>query len=301
MPRHWLIASDPDEFPDVWLHNQSDCLQVRLTYDKKCGNTCVPDKTTVLTESSGPNRILVTGASGGLGGALARHYAASGVFLSLWGRDAARLATIANTCRAAGAAVSVRSLDIADVDAALAALVAEDAAEAFDLALFASGRGDVRAAGDIVEDAGLVAILGAINFTAPAAMAARMAQRGRGRIVLVGSVAGFHASAFAAAYSGTKAGLARFADALRLSVRGYGVRVTLVSPGFIDTAAGRKVPGPKPMLMKVDVVARRIAAAAAAGKAHLVLPWPFKALRWLDRLLPGPLRDRVLAGLTPPD
>ena len=120
-----------------------------------------------------------------------------------------------------------------------------------------SRRGNVRAAGDIVEDAGLVAILGAINFTAPAAMAARMAQRGRGRIVLVGSVAGFHASAFAAAYSGTKAGLARFADALRLSVRGYGVRVTLVSPGFIDTAAGRKVPGPKPMLMKVDVVARR--------------------------------------------
>jgi len=221
----------------------------------------VPDKTTVLTESSGPNRILVTGASGGLGGALARHYAASGVFLSLWGRDAARLATIANTCRAAGAAVSVRSLDIADVDAALAALVAEDAAEAFDLALFASGRGDVRAAGDIVEDAGLVAILGTINFTAPAAMAAalaaRMAQRGRGRIVLVGSAAGFHALPFAAAYSGTKAGLARFADALRLSVRGYGVRVTLVSPGFIDTAAGRKVPGPKPMLMKVDVVARR--------------------------------------------
>lgn len=277
---------------------------MRLTYDKKCGNTCVSDKTTVMTESSGPNRILVTGASGGLGGALARHYAASGVSLSLWGRDAARLTTIADTCRAAGAVVSTRSLDLADVDAALAALAAEDAAQAFDLALFASGRGDVRAAGDIVEAAGLVAMLGTINFTAPAAMAAalaaRMAQRGRGRIVLVGSAAGFHALPFAAAYSGTKAGLARFADALRLSVRGHGVRVTLVSPGFIDTAAGRKVPGPKPMLMKVDVVAQRIAAAAAAGKAHLVLPWPFKALRWLDRLLPAPLRDRVLAGLTPP-
>lgn len=254
-------------------------------------------------EISGP-RILVTGASGGLGSALARRHAAPGVRLSLWGRDLARLEAVARDCRAAGAEAAVRSLDITDIPAALAALAAEDAADPFALALLSSGRGDVRAAGARIEDAAMVAMLGTVNFTAPAAMAAaladRMCARGTGRIVLVGSAAGFHALPFAAAYAGTKAGLARFADALRIAARPHGVTVTLVSPGFIDTAAGRKVPGPKPMLMGPDAVADRIARAAQAGKAHLVLPWPFVALRWFDRLLPRPLRDRVLGALSPP-
>jgi len=252
-----------------------------------------------------PVNILITGASGGLGGALARYYARPGVRFSLWGRDAAKLAAIADACRAAGAVAEVRSLDIADVGGAVAALRAADAAGPIDLAILASGLGDIRAAGDRVEDAASVARLAMVNFTAPAAMAAaladRMAARARGRIVLIGSAAGFHALPFAAAYSGSKAGLARFAEALRLSVRRYGVSVTLVSPGFIDTAAGREIPGPKPMLMRPHAVAARIARAAARGEAHVVMPWPFTVLRWLDRALPRPLRDRVLSGLAPPD
>ncbi|MYL98900.1 SDR family NAD(P)-dependent oxidoreductase [Novosphingobium sp. FGD1] len=265
--------------------------------------------TETLPHNRKTRRILITGASGGLGGALARHYARSdtetGVKLSLWGRDRARLEAVAHDCRTAGAQVSVRSLDLADVDGALAALAGEDAADPFDLVLLASGRGDVRASGDLVEDAAMVAALGTVNFTAPAAMAAaiaaRMAERGSGGIVLVGSAAAFHALPFAAAYAGTKAGLARFADALRIGVARHGVSVTLVSPGFIDTAAGRKVPGPKPMLMAPGAVAARIAQAAETRRAHLVLPWPFAVLRWIDRLLPGPLRDRVLSSLTPPE
>ncbi len=168
------------------------------------------------------NRILVTGASGGLGGALARHYARPGVSLSLWGRDPARLAAVADTCRSAGAMVMVRSLDLVDLDAAMAAMAAEDTDDPFDLVLFASGRGDVRLPGACVEDGAMVARLGTVNFTAPAAMAAaiagRMAARGRGGIVLVGSAASFHTLPFAAAYSGTKAGLAHFAEALRIGV-----------------------------------------------------------------------------------
>ncbi len=252
-----------------------------------------------------PQHILLTGASGGLGTALARHYARPGIHLSLWGRDLGRLTALAQACRAAGASAQVRSLDLTDMDAALAALAEEDAGDAIDLAIFASGLGDIRAAGDLVEDPALVARLGLVNFVAPttmaAALAARMAARGRGRIVLVGSAAGFHALPFAAAYAGTKAGLARFAQALRLAVKPHGVTVTLVSPGFIDTAAGRKVPGPRPMLMKPEAVAARIAQASAQGQAHLVLPWPFVVLRWLDRLLPPPLRDRLLLGLAPPE
>jgi short-subunit dehydrogenase len=116
---------------------------------------------------------------------------------------------------------------------------------------------------------------------------------------LIGSAAAFHALPFAAAYAGSKAGLARFAQALRLSVAPHGVRVTLVSPGFIDTTAGQMVSGPKPFLMQPAYVAARVAKAAASGQAHLILPWPFALLRLVDRVLPARLRDRLLIRLTP--
>jgi len=248
--------------------------------------------------------VLIVGASGGLGTAIAQRLAGPQTRLMLWGRDLARLQKTATLCSAKGAVTQTRSLDLRDITAALAAIAADDAATPFDMVVFAQGRGDIRAADDRVEQPGLVAELALVNFTGPATLSAAMGQamaaRGRGRIVLIGSAAGFHSLPFATAYAGTKAGLARFADALRLALRSHGVSVTLVSPGFIDTAAGRQVPGPKPMLMAPDVVADRIVRAAEQGRAHLVLPWPFVVLRWLDRLLPRPWRDRLLLSLAPP-
>lgn len=251
-----------------------------------------------------PNRILITGASSGLGAALARHYAAPGRTLVLWGRDRQRLEAVAMNCRRAGAQVAVRSLDLSDSAAAIDAVGQEDDAGAIDLALLVAGMGDTRAPGDLVEDAAQVVRLGFVNFVAAAAiaaaLAARMARRGEGGIVLVGSAAGFHVLPFAAAYAGSKAGIAHFAQALRLGVKQYGVRVTLVSPGFIDTASGRRVPGPQPFVLQSSDAAARIARAAARGQAHAIFPWPFILLRWLDRLLPEMLRDRLLLALTPP-
>lgn len=221
------------------------------------------------------------------------------------GRDRDRLESVAAACREAGAEIVLRSLDFSDSAAAIAALEKEDDAGPIGLALLAAGAGDVTAPGDLVEDAGQIVRLGLVNFVAASAMAATlarcMARRGEGRIVMIGSAAAFHALPFAAAYAGSKAGLARFAQALRLSVKEHGVQVTLVSPGFIDTAAGRKTAGPKPFLLQPADAATRIARAAARGQAHLIFPWPFALLRWVDRLLPMALRDRLLLGLKPRD
>ena len=251
------------------------------------------------------DRILITGASGELGGALAARYAAPGRTLLLWGRDSTRLDAVASTCRAAGAQVAIRALDLTDVAAAVAAIEADDDAGAIGLAVFVAGVGDIAAPGAPVEDAAQVIRLALVNFVAPAALAAalanRMAQRGEGAIVLIGSAAAFHALPFAAAYAASKAGLARFADALRLGMKAHGVHVTLVSPGFIDTAAGRRTPGPKPFVLHPAEAAARIAAAAARGQGHLITPWPFAVLRWVDRLLPAALRDRLLLSLRPPE
>lgn len=250
-------------------------------------------------------RVLVIGASGELGCALAREYAGPGVALCLWGRDTARLQAVGALCREKGALVKTRSLDLLDLDAAVTAILDDDDELRFDVGIFGAGLGDILESGRRVEQPEQVLRLTAVNFAAPAALSAcladRMAARGSGNIVLIGSVASFHALPFAIAYTSTKAGLARFADGLRLAIRPYGVRVTLASPGFINTAAARRVPGPKPFILQPDEAARRIVKAAARGKGHVIMPQQFAALRLIDRLLPRFLRDRLLLALAPPE
>lgn len=235
---------------------------------------------------------------------MAQEYACPGTHFVLWGRDGLRLAATAQLCRDAGATAEMLAQDLGDIESAICAITKIDQSHPIDIAIFAAGAGDIRASGSVVEDAELVARLGVVNFVAPATMAAalaeRMALRGKGNIVLIGSAASFHALPFATAYTGSKAGLAQFAEALRGAVRPYGISVTLVSPGFIDTAASRRIPGPKPFIMSPAEAAARIAKATGMGQAHLIMPWPFRLLRLLDRLLPNWFKQRLFTAFAPP-
>lgn len=245
---------------------------------------------------------LIVGATGALGGAMARQIASPGMRLLLWGRDEVRLGAVAAACGAAGADVAVQQVDLADIPAALAALAAADDGAPIGRALFVAGQGDSVPPGVAIEPAEQVARLAVINFAAPAAlaaaMAARMAARGQGRILLIGSAAGFHALPRAPAYAASKAGLARFAAALCLAVAPLGVTVTLVSPGFIDWTGGGR-PVPRLLLLPLDVAARRILAAFRSGAGHAIIPRRFALLRLLDRILPGPIRAAILRRLAP--
>ena len=245
-----------------------------------------------------PACILVTGASSGIGAALARFYARPGRELVLWGRDAARLELTAETCRAAGAAVRVRLLDLAGGTAALLAAGEDDRRCPIDLAILAAGLGDMRQVGEATERPETVLELGLVNFATTAALAtlfaSRMGARGGGRIVLLGSVAAFHDLPYAPAYAGSKAGIARFATALRLGVQDQGVGVVLISPGFIDTPMSRRVRAAKPFLLSAERAARLMGRAIAADRAHLVLPWQFNALRIAAGLVPPPLLRRIM-------
>lgn len=251
--------------------------------------------------------ILVCGASGNLGGHVARQLAPFGVRLTLWGRRADALDTVAAACRAvSGTMVTTQCVDIADVAAALTALRQADEATPFDCAFFVAGAGDMREAGRRIDSAELIARLGIVNYVAPAALAAeigeRMADRGAGRIVLVGTAAATHPLPFAAAYASSKCGLALFAESLRLTLKASGVSVTLASPGFF-TAAGEAEAShayARPGEIASERVAAQIISAAARGKSEVVTPCWFLALRWLGQVLPRPLRDRLLLSLPVP-
>lgn len=265
----------------------------------------LPSSTTKIgARSFVGTHILICGASGQLGSALARQLAQPGTRLTLWGRRQDRLNDIAQDCRALGAAVTTRSLDLSDVAAAVTALSEDDDEDPFDVVLLATGQGDTVNGGQLVEDAEQVTRLGIINYVAPAALAAeiagRMALRRAGRIALVGTAAASHSLPFATAYSGSKAGLARFADALRLAVKRHGVTVTLVSPGFFAPDQGHSDHRKRPAEIPVGVMAERMIIAVARGRAELITPWPFAALRLLDRILPRFCRDRLILALPPP-
>jgi short-subunit dehydrogenase len=251
-----------------------------------------------VVRTGGPTTVLLTGASSGIGAALARRYAHEGVTLVLWGRDEARLAVSAQACTAKGARVTTRALDLRDGPAALAALAQDDERVPFDLVVLCAGVGDIRNPADATEDPQRVLDVALVNYAVPSALATlaarRMVARGGGQIALVGSVAAFHDLPFASAYCGSKAGLARFASALRISLAPQGVRLSLISPGFVDTAMSRRLRGPRPFLVDVDRAAQMIAHGLARNEAHMIFPWPFGLLRVLDMLMPRFLRDRLM-------
>jgi short-subunit dehydrogenase len=243
-----------------------------------------------MPENSMGKTILITGASSGIGAALARAYARSGVTLLLWGRDQARLDEVAAHCRALGAAVTSEIFDLRDAAGFAAKLIAADAATPIDLAIFNAGLGGTAPKDAPAEAPETAQAIAEVNFVAPVvganAMADVMVRRGAGHIVLVGSISESYPLPMAPTYAATKAGLRLFAEALGLRLSKQGVAVTLVSPGFVDTPMSRKLTEPRPFLITADAAAAVIVRGVAAGKRVIVVPWQFAVIRALSMQLP---------------
>jgi short-subunit dehydrogenase len=238
----------------------------------------------------GHKTILITGASSGLGAALARVEARPDVTLLLWGRDAARLDDIAAQCRARGAAVVSEIFDLRETAELASRLAAADAGTPIDLAIFNAGLGGTAPDTCAAESPERARAVAEVNFVAPVMganlIAEAMAKRGGGQIVLVGSITESYPLPMAPTYAATKAGLRMFAEALRLRLARHRVTVTLVSPGFIDTPMSRKVTEPKPFLISADKAAAIISRRVAQGATTIVVPWQFGLMRAITALLP---------------
>lgn len=243
--------------------------------------------------------ILISGASSGVGAALACVHAAPGARLHLWGRDEARLETVARKCRARGAEATTAAFDLTDFSALKTRLIAADEAAPIALAYLNAGLGgslEKDRAGQAPE---AVERMAGVNFTAPIIaanmLAERMAARKSGRIVLVGSVAGEIALPMAPSYSATKAGLKFFATALRARLARFGIGVTLVAPGFIDTPMSQDLKEPRPFLISAERAAHIIVNKVARGRSEIVLPWQFAAILAVARAIPKSWLAALLA------
>lgn len=244
-----------------------------------------------------PRSLVITGASSGIGAALALRYAEPGVCLALTGRDAARLAAVAERCRAAGATVTADVVDAADRDGMAAWLWAVDDRTPVDL-LIANAGISAGTGGGVESEAQARRILsvnidGVLNSVYP--LLPRMRERRRGQIALMASQASFRGFPGAPAYCASKAAVRVYGEALRGDLAGEGIGVSVICPGFVKSRITDANGFAMPFLMEADAAARVISRGLARNAARVSFPWPVAAAVWLLALLPPGWTDGLLA------
>ncbi len=245
-----------------------------------------------------PESVLITGASRGIGAALAEAYAAPGVTLTLCGRDKARLEASAGRCRARGAAVATAAFDV--TDAAAAARSVNEAASRAPLDLLIANAGisggtEGGEGADQVRRIFAVNLDGVLNTVLPAISAMRA--RGRGQIALMSSLAGFRGFPGAPAYSASKAAVRTWGEALRGALRRDGIEVSVVCPGFVRSPITAVNPYPMPLIMDAERAARIIKARLGRNCARIAFPWPLYLAVWAFGALSPGLTDPLFARL----
>ena len=243
--------------------------------------------------------ILITGASSGLGAALALHYAAPGKTLALSGRDHMRLSAIADQCHAKGALVLKGICDVTDRAAMSRWILAVDAQAPLDLVI--ANAGISGGAGGVIEgepaeqaraifDVNLTGVLNTFEPIIP-----RLKSRRVGQLAVMSSLASFNGWPGAPAYSASKAAVRVYGEALRGSLAAYNIGVTVLCPGFVRTAMTAVNDYPMPFLMDADRAAAIMARGMACNRARVAFPWPMALFSGLGGLLPPGLSAWLLA------
>ncbi len=246
-----------------------------------------------------PNSILITGASSGIGEALALEYADAGIRLALGGRSEKRLARVAEACRAKAATVDTIALDVADEHAMRQWVERADNRAPLDLVIANAGiSGGTSGGGEAdtqVRRIFDINISGVLNTVLPAIPGMR--DRGAGQIAIMSSAASFRGFPGAPAYSASKAAVRAYGEALRGSLRPDGIKVSVICPGFVRSRITRVNKFRMPLLMDADRAARIIRRGLAANKSRIAFPFPTYFTAWLAGALPPSLTDPFFRNL----
>jgi short-subunit dehydrogenase len=240
--------------------------------------------------------IVITGASSGIGEALALDYAASGIALGLTGRNRERLASVSDACRAKGATVIEGTVDTTDRAGLAAWLTDFDDAHPVDL-LIANAGISVDQNRTSLEDFAVVRKTMAVNFDGVVntvePLVARMAGRRQGQLGLMSSLAGFLGRPNSASYNASKAALRVWGESLRFPLQKDNIGVSVICPGYVISRMTADISGPMPFLMTAARASKIIRHGLARNKARIAFPLGTKAGAWFAGMLPGAWAARL--------
>ena len=251
------------------------------------------------TRNSATLRVVISGASSGIGMSLARYYARQGAELALIARRASVLEQLAASL---STRCAVYPLDIRDRAALLHA--GKDFVNRFGCPDIVIANAGVNAgtSTEYVDDLPVIDeviqtnVLGVVHTLHP--FIACMRERGQGALVGVASVAGYRGLPGVGAYSASKAAVISYLESLRAELRGTGIRVITICPGYIATPMTDDNPYPMPFLMTSDRAAEKIGALIRSGKTYAVIPWQMAIVARVMHILPNWLYDLLFAHAT---
>jgi len=250
-----------------------------------------------------PKHVLITGASSGIGAALAEAHAAPGRRLTLGGRNQERLNQVAASCHRKGATVRTGLVDVDQRDATEHWVATADRERPLDLVIanagISAGTGTGMETDAQTRDIFATNLAGVLNTLQPAI--AGMRQRGRGQVAVISSLAAFRGFPGAPAYCGSKAAVRVWAESMRPHLASMGIGMSVVCPGFVRSGMTAVNDFPMPFLVEADKAARIIRRGLARDKARISFPWPLAAAVWLLAALPPAWTDRAMAKLPAKD
>lgn len=245
-----------------------------------------------------PGCILITGASGAIGGALARAYAARGVTLILHGRNQALLDALVHECEQQGANARAYTFDLRDI-ARLQQWATQISAETppdlvianagMNIDIGADGAGEHWKDMEALLDLNVRAVLALVDAVLPA-----MRARRSGQIALVSSLAAYFGLPVTPSYCASKAAVKAYGEALRSWLAPECVRVSVIMPGYVESPMCRDMPGPKPFLVTPERAARAIQNGLAKNRARISFPFPLNLGTWFLAVLPAEISSRIV-------
>ncbi len=244
--------------------------------------------------------VFITGASSGIGQALALHYARAGWRLALVVRKEIETKIWLDACAVSEDSYRIYVADVGHSEAIVAAGLAAIAAQGLPDVVIANAGISVGVDTAIRSDLQVMADTFATNNTGMAAtfhpFVGAMAQRGHGTLVGMASVAGIRGLPGHGAYCASKAAAISYCESLRGELRGTGVKVVTLLPGYVDTPLTRINRYPMPFLMQPSDFARQAVQAIEAQTSYRVIPWQMGVVAKLLRLLPNAWLDKAFAG-----
>ena len=241
--------------------------------------------------------IVITGASSGIGEALALGYAAPGITLALIGRDSLRLQAVAEACRSKGATINTGQIDVVDRAALETWLTRFDDAHPVDLVIANAGISiDMDNAAlsvlAIAHETMAVNVGGVFNTIGP--LIDRLVARGHGQIAVMSSLASFIGLPYAASYNASKAAVRVWGESLRQVLKNKGVGVSVICPGFVVSRITARWPFPMPFLISSEHASRIIRGSLARNKARIAFPMGTKTAVWFGGLMPASWAARLM-------